>query len=318
MSLYFEASGFLTSIQDGGRYGYQDIGVSPSGPMDKRAFQTANILAGNSKDESAFEFTYMGPVILFESDNVIAITGADMSPTLDSVEIPMYQAVSVRRGQKLRFGMLKNGLRSYLAVSGGLDVPEVMGSRSTLIRNHIGGYNGRAIQKDDRILLRSPVAEIGKMNKRRLPPGNTDYESIELRVIRGPQDDRFTDAGIKTFFNGEYSVTNEADRMGCRLDGAVIEHKSDANIISDGIAEGSVQVPGNGLPIVMLADRQSTGGYTKIATVITVDLPKMAQVKPGNKIRFIEIDIKTAQKLYVKEQKKIRKLESKWKNRKSV
>ena len=113
----------------------------------------------------------------------------------------------------------------------------------------------------------------------------------------------------------EYSVTNEFDRMGCRLDGAVIEHKGDANIISDGIAEGSIQVPGNGLPIVMLADRQSTGGYTKIATVISVDLPKMAQVKPGDKIRFIETDIKTAQRLYVKDRKKIRRLESKWKGR---
>ena len=312
MSLYFETGGFLTSIQDGGRFGYQDIGVSPSGPMDKKAFNIANLLVGNPKDESAFELTYMGPVILFESDNVIAITGADMSPTLDGVEVPLYQAVSIRQGQRLRFAQLKSGLRSYIAVSGGLDVPKVMGSRSTLIRNHIGGYKGRTIQKDDRVPLRSPRAELRHMGKRKLPSENSDYESIVLRVIRGPQDKRFSDAGIKTFFSEEYSVSHEFDRMGCRLEGAVIEHKGDANIISDGIAEGSVQVPGNGLPIIMLADRQSTGGYTKIATVISVDLSKMAQVKPGSKIRFKETDIRTAQRLYVKELKKMRALESKW------
>ena len=201
MSLYFEASGFLTSIQDGGRFGYQDIGVSPSGPMDRKAFNLGNILVGNSGDEGAFEITYMGPVILFESDNIIAITGADMSPSLDGDEIPMYQALAVKKGQKLRFGQLKKGLRSYLAVSGGLDIPEIMGSRSTLIRNHIGGYKGRAIQKGDRIPLRSPISGIGKMKKRKFPLRKTNYESIELRVIRGPQYDRFTNAGIETFFS---------------------------------------------------------------------------------------------------------------------
>ncbi|NBK22800.1 MAG: biotin-dependent carboxyltransferase [Spirochaetia bacterium] len=312
MTLHFETSGFLTNIQDGGRFGYQDIGISPSGPMDRHSFNLANILVGNPMDEAALEITFTGPDIKFDCDNVIAITGADMSPTLEGEIFPMYEAMPVKAGQTLRFGRLNAGLRSYLAVSGGLDVPIVMGSRSTLIRNQIGGYEGRAIRKGDVIGLRSPHGTVKHINRRvileRLDCSNT----IEVRVIRGPQDDRFTQNGLETFFKSEYKVTNEFDRMGCRLEGPKISHVADANIISDGIVTGSIQVPGTGFPIVMLADRQSTGGYTKIATVISEDLPKMGQAKPGNVIRFIETDVATAQKLYIKERKYMERLQRKW------
>lgn len=312
MNLQVVESGFLSSVQDGGRFGYQDIGISPAGPMDRRSFNLANILVGNSMDEAALEITFTGPVIIFDCDNVIAITGADMSPTVDAEPLPMYEAILVRAGQTLRFGRLASGLRSYLAVSGGFDIPLVMGSRSTLLRNHIGGYEGRELRKGDVIRLRSPKSTLNHMNRRVILERVIDADVINLRVIRGPQDSRFTERGLKTFFTGTYVVTNEQDRMGCRLAGPKIEHVVDANIISDGIVAGSIQVPGNNLPIVMLADRQSIGGYTKIATVISVDLPKMGQVKPGDKIRFIETNVAKAQRLYLKEWKMLKRLEKKW------
>lgn len=318
MNLHFESGGFLTSIQDGGRFGYQDIGISPAGPMDRRAFNLANILVGNSMDEAAFEITFSGPTISFGCDNIIAITGAEMTPYLDGEPCPMYEAVAVKAGQTLRFGKLESGMRSYLAVSGGLDVPLVMGSRSTLIRNQIGGFEGRAIRKEDKIPLRSPKASLKHMNRRVVLERILFADTLEVRVIRGPQDSRFTEQGFRTFFSGLYTVSNEQDRMGCRLDGPKIEHVLDANIISDGIVTGSIQVSGNGLPIIMLSDRQSTGGYTKIATVISVDLPILGQAKPGNRIRFIEIDIVKAQKLYIKEQKWLKRLEAKWRTEKEA
>src|SRR5699024_10031596 len=201
--------------------------------------------------------TFIGPVLRFTQDNMIAITGGDLASMLDGRPFPMYQAVLVKEGQKLSFGGMRNGCRGYIAFAGGLDVPLVMGSKSTLLRNNLGGIEGRKLQQGDEIGFISPKTELPNMEKRRVPVEVYPDKEIVLRVVLGPQDDEFTEAGIRSFFWHSGVLTNEFDRMGCRIEREPIEHKGDGNINTDGISLGSIQVPANGKPIIMLADRQS-------------------------------------------------------------
>lgn len=311
MGIKVENGGILTTVQDEGRYGYQAYGVSTSGAMDGHSFHIANLLVGNDKSEAVLETTLMGPVLEFTEDNVIAITGADMDPKLDGTSIPSYTAVAVRAGQKLSFGMARNGFRGYIAFAGGLDIPEVMGSKSTLLRNHLGGLDGRKLEKGDEIDFVAARAVLPDMDKRRVPREIYPDKEVVLRVVLGPQDDEFTEKGIKDFFWYKGVITQESDRMGCRIDRDPIEMRGDGNINTDGISLGSIQVPGNGKPIIMLSDRQSTGGYPKIGTVISVDIAKIAQSRPGQNVRFINVSLKLAQELYIRELAFIEKLDAK-------
>lgn len=310
MGIMFKKGGMLTTVQDEGRFGFQQYGVSPAGPMDTRAFHIANLLAGNQLSESALEITAMGPEIYFEAANVIAITGADLIPCINGEEVANYQALSVKEGDVLAFRGMRSGVRAYIAFAGGLDVPVVMGSKSTLIRNCLGGVKGRAVKAEDRIGFSAPQTSLPRMEQRKMIPAPTQTAGREilLRVIPGPQEDHFTTAGYRQFFWHGAVISQEFDRMGCRLICDPIEHQGDGNIITDGIAFGAIQVPPNGQPIIMLADRQSTGGYPKIGTVASVDLPLLAQALPGYKIRFIEIRVDTAQLLYVKELNQMQQL----------
>lgn len=312
MGIFFETGGMLTTVQDEGRFGYQQFGVSPAGPMDYKSFYLANILVGNKKEEGALEITFLGPQILFEEANIIAITGGDLTPRINGQDIAMYEAVLVEQGDVLSFGGMRNGCRGYIAFAGGLQIDLVMGSKSTLVRNNMGGVKGRAIQKGDRMGFTKAIGSLPHMEYRKINQAIFPTGEIVLRVVRGPQDDCFSKESFKKFFWYEATISNEFDRMGCRLECEPITHLGDGNIITDGIAFGSIQVPPNGKPIIMLADRQSTGGYTKIATVITVDLPKLAQTMPGYHIRFVEVSIKTAQDLYLREMKEIEMLEKQW------
>ncbi len=287
--------GLLTTVQDGGRIGYQAFGVSASGVMDPRAMNIANILVGNDDNEAVLECTMMGPQIRFDVSNVIAVTGGDLGASVDGQPIPTYRAVKVQAGQTLRFTGLRGGCRAFIAFAGGLDIPLVMGSRSTYMKAKIGGLEGRKLQKDDVIGFRDPKETIHNFDIRGFTPEFVPRKEYTLRVILGPQDDMFTEEGVKTFLTETYTVTPEFDRMGCRLDGPVIQHKESGDIISDGIAFGAVQVPSAGKPIIMLADRQTTGGYTKIANVITADFRLLAQMKAGDKVRFEKTSIAAAQ-----------------------
>jgi antagonist of KipI len=291
--------GLFTLVEDSGRYGYQQYGVPVSGVMDTFSHRISNILVGNDESEAVLEVTMMGPHIEFSSQTVIAVTGGNLSPELNGVAIPMWESVLVQKGDRLTFRGLKSGCRSYIAFSGGINVPRVMESKSTYTRGNIGGYEGRALKSGDVLEIGPPAESLPKLSGRKVPrefipvyPG-----TIELRVTMGPQDDHFTPEGIQTFLSGTYDVTNEFDRMGYRLAGEKITHVKGGDIISDGIAMGAVQVPGHGQPIIMLADRQTTGGYTKIANVIWADLPKIAQAKPGDKIRFSKVSVLKAQQL---------------------
>lgn len=290
--------GMYTTIQDLGRYNYQKSGMPVAGAMDLFSLMAANMLVGNRDDEACFEATLMGPELEFDSDAVIAVTGGNLSPKVNGRDIDMWSRIKVYKGDVLSFGPIKDGCRSYIAVSGGIDVPIVMGSKSTYVRGKIGGVEGRILKAGDYVKTghadNVPSGAV-KLPQELIP---TYSSNTTVRVVLGPQDDYFTEEGIKTFLGSEYQVTNEADRMGYRLSGPKIAHKGGADIISDGITMGSVQVPGHGSPIVMMADRQTTGGYTKIATVITPDINYIGQLKPGDKIRFKSITIKEAQEIY--------------------
>ena len=228
-------------------------------------------------------------------DVTIAITGGDLGATLDGQSIDTYRAVPVNAGQTLRFTMLRTGCRAFVAFAGGLDIPVVMGSRSTDMKAKIGGYQGRKLQKDDVIAFRAPKTDLKNLGVRHISPEFVPRAEYKLRVVLGPQDDAFTELGIMTFLSSVYTLTPEFDRMGCRLDGEPIEHIKDGNIISDGIAFGAIQVPSAGKPIIMLADRQTTGGYTKIANVISADFRILAQLKMGDRVRFEKVSITDAQ-----------------------
>ena len=288
MSITILNPGMLTSVQDLGRIGYQQFGVSVSGVMDPRSASIANILVGNDEGEAVLECTMMGPHIRFDAPNIIAITGGDLGATLDGQRIDTYRAIPVNAGQTLRFTMLRTGCRAFVAFAGGLDIPVVMGSRSTNMKAKIGGYQGRKLQKDDVIGFRAPKTDLKNLGLRHTSPEFMPRAEYKLRIVLGPQDDAFTERGITTFLSSVYTLTPEFDRMGCRLDGELIEHVKSGDIISDGIAFA-------GKPIIMLADRQTTGGYAKIANVISADFRILAQLKAGDKVRFEKVSIAAAQ-----------------------
>jgi len=302
--------GPLTTIQDLGRSGYQQYGVPVAGAMDTFAFRVGNLLAGNNENTAALEITLMGLRVRVLADAVVAVTGGDLTPKLNNSPLPMWQPINVKAGDIIAFGWAKPGCRAYLAFAGGIDVPAVMGSRSTYVKSGIGGFKGRALVAGDR--LESVKTTIRKTEHKLPAEFIPSYEkSNTIRVIMGPQDDCFTEEGIKTFLSSEYTVSNEADRTGYRLSGPVIKHMASAEIISDGIPAGAVQVPGSGLPIVLLADRQTTGGYPKIACVVTTDTAKLAQAKPGDRVKFESISLDKAHSLLEEYEKKLASIKEK-------
>ena len=308
MGIRILKGGMLTTVQDLGRTGYQSQGFSVAGVMDVRSFKIANLLLDNPENEAVLEFTLIGPTLEFTSATIIAITGGDFQPMINEEPAPMYTAIYVNKGDILKFGSAKTGSRGYIAFSSYLDIPVVMGSRCTNLKSKIGGFKGRKLQAGDYIGFRIKRRYLRFFLSRKLEPEKFDEDAVKVRVVMGPQESKFSKQGIETFLSSEYTVTSEFDRMGCRLDGAYIAPKESSDIISDGIAFGSIQVPAHGKPIILLADRQTTGGYAKIATVASVDIPKVVQRKTDHKIRFEAITVQEAQKLYLKEQKELDKM----------
>lgn len=303
-------AGMLTTVQDLGRTGYQSQGFSVAGIMDVRSFKIANLLLDNPENEAVLEFTLIGPTLQFTSETIIAITGGDFTPTINGEPVPMYEAVYVNRGDILKFGSARTGSRGYIAFSSYLDIPVVMGSRCTNLKSKIGGFKGRKLKDEDYIGFRMKRRYLPYFLSRKLRADDFSAESETLRVVLGPQDEMFSKQGIDTFLSQEYTVTSDFDRMGCRLEGPFIAAKNTTDMISDGIAYGSVQVPSHGKPIILLSDRQTTGGYPKIATVASVDIPKLVQRKTDHKIRFTAISVQEAQKLYRDEEKAYEKMRS--------
>ncbi len=307
-SLKILDAGLLTTVQDLGRYGYQRYGVSQSGVMDIFSSRVANELVGNLKDDALLEMTLKGVSIKFSQEMGIAITGAKCDAYINDQKIELWRSYKVFCGDILKIGFIKEGVRSYLSFSGGIDVPLIMGSRSTNLKANIGGFEGRKLKVGDELKVFSKEIKILKKLKEEITPKYG--KEMDIGVIIGQQHNYFTETGKKIFFESEYTIKSESDRMGIRVSGNRVEHIGSADIISDGITFGAIQIPGNGQPIIMMADRQTTGGYTKIGNVISTDLSKMAQGIPGCKLKFMKIELEEAVNKIKEEEKIINSLDS--------
>lgn len=288
--------GFFTTVQDSGRIGYQKYGIPEGGVMDMFSYRIANILVDNEEDEAVLEITMIGPNVEFLDSMTISITGGNLSPCINNEEVNMWESININKGDILSFNKLKSGCRAYIAFNGSINVNKFLNSRSTLTRSKWNSVLGSCLKsKDVLTILNSGTQE----NKKIIPKQYIMYYVNEtnkhnVRVIIGPQYDHFTEGGIASFLNEEYIVTDKSDRMGVRLQGHIINHIHNGDIISEGITLGSIQVTNDGQPVIMMVDRQTTGGYAKIANVVSVDLYKIAQAKPGDKISFEAITLKQA------------------------
>lgn len=289
--------GPFATIQDRGRYGYRSMGVPLSGAMDLQALRIGNLLAGDEDGAAGVEITMGGFKAEFGCSVRFALTGAAREAHLNGNPVSCWQAYHAKSGDILNVTSSGPGLRTYFSVDGGIDVPPVMRSRSTYTRGGFGGIEGRALRPGDLLQLGESV---GNTCRDAVPPVLIPRYSSEpvLRVVPGPQDERVSAKGRYTFFSSRYEVTPRADRMGIALSGPPLELPRGADIISDGVCPGAVQVHGNGQPTILVADAQTTGGYVKIATVVSTDLPLVAQLVPGDNVRFEEISLWQARELY--------------------
>ncbi len=281
-SLVVESCGPRTSIQDFGRYGWQRFGVGPAGAMDRVALATANVLVGNGPGAAGVEFALAGGRFRVVNGPIrIAVAGAELR--IDGSSIPEFNSRTIEPDSVIDVLSARSGLYSYLTVAGGLNLTPELGSLSLHVRAGIGGVAGRPLAIGDRLQLKLALPTGTDLAAAR----GIDGDEGPIRVLLGPQDDHFSESGLRTFLTSTYTITPQADRMGLRLSGPAIEHSwKGYNIVSDGIVTGSIQVPGTGEPIVLLADRQTTGGYPKIATVISADLGRLAQLQPGATVTF--------------------------------
>jgi antagonist of KipI len=306
--------GLQTTVQDLGRTTHQREGVPVSGAMDRIALRIANLLVGNDEGAAALEASLIGPAVTFERDSVIALTGANLEATVDDTEVPAWHPVWVRRGTTLRFGRARTGCRAYVAIGGGIDVPMVFGSRSTYLRAKFGGHEGRALKSGDVLGLgaMSPQADrmaeiLGSPDRRfvvarwsiaiALRPQYTD--DVVVRMIAGAHLDLLSDAAREALLGSTFRVSSNSDRMGYRLEGTELSLRQPIELLSEGVAFGTVQLPPGGAPIVLMADAQTTGGYPRIGELASVDLPLVAQLKPGDRLRIRLISLDDAQAMYL-------------------
>jgi biotin-dependent carboxylase-like uncharacterized protein len=292
------APGPLTTVQDLGRFGYGSYGVAVGGALDPFALRVGNLLVGNAEGDAGLEMTFAGLKAKALSDIVVAVTGADLQPSVNGLALDPWQAHRLRKGDTLSFRTALAGCRGYLALGGGMDVPMVLGSRSTNLSARFGGLSGRALRSGDVIFLnphpQEPDPEGRVFGRSWIPVYGRAWD---IRVIPGPQDDHFPESELDRFFQSEYQVTPQSDRTGIRLAGPALQTKAGLpdSIISEGIVPGSVQVPGDGRPIILL-NETVTGGYRKIVTVISADLPSLGQVRPGDAVRFQSVSLDEARK----------------------
>lgn len=316
--------GLQVTIQDTGRFGYQRYGVIVNGVMDQLAHRIGNILVGNLGDEASLEMTMKGPEIEFEEDALISLTGGDLSATLNGQSVKRWRPIYVKAGTILKYGGCTSGCRGYLTVAGGIDVPVIMGSRSTYLRAEFGGFEGRALKSGDQL----KIGELSDQSKEIFDQlANTDQPFVEsdwfsasdwgsenteqhvIRFIPGREWSEFTDESQHLFTETEFQLTPQSDRMGFRFKGERLERSEQIEMISEAVTFGTVQVPSEGNPIILLADRQTAGGYPKIAQIASVDFSKVAQLKPGEKVRFKQITHQEAEQLLLEQEQNIQQLE---------
>ncbi len=277
--------GMLTTVQDLGRHGFQRYGVSVCGAMDFFSHRVANRLVGNDENAATLECTILGPTLRVLRSTWIALTGADLSPRLNGRPIDLWRPLRVEEGGELSFGSCRRGCRTYISILGGLDVSPVLGSRSTHTRTRLGGLEGRPLKRGDVLHAYQSDSQV------REATFHSDWteeilSSRVLHFLQGPQFDAFTKGSKKAFLSGQYRVSADSDRMGLRLEGQKLSHRDSADIVSDSVPFGTIQVPADGQPIVLAADRQTTGGYPRIGVLCTADFPVLAQLKPGDQVSF--------------------------------
>ena len=293
--------GLHSTFQDAGRTGYRDIGVPCSGPLDRVSLRLANELVGNRADTPVLEMLIGGPTVEVWAESArIALTGCHASVEIITAagrrrQVPAGQSTRLHHGDTFQIGALGDSLSGYLAIEGGVAMPRVLGSASTYVRGGFGGHHGRRLQARDVLPLR--LASVSVEGDSRLSTPQDLGTQQTIRVVPGPQQDHFTEAALETLLSAEYAVSQQSDRMGFRLDGPLLSHSGDYNIVSDGIVSGAIQVPGSGQPIILMVDNQTTGGYPKIATVISADMPVVGRRKPGHRLRFQAVEVAQAEEL---------------------
>ncbi len=326
MALNILKPGLLTTIQDLGRYRYQDLGVNVGGAMDTFALRLANLLIGNKETEAGLEMTMAGGSFSFDQDCLIAICGGDFRPTIDGGRVSMWRPIYIKKGTVLNFSYAKKGIRAYMAVSGGFNVSEIMGSKSTHIKAQFGGFEGRPLQKGDCVPLgpfsKTQVSLMAFLEHRLKSPffseANwsirpsvlpTQTSESELRVMIHSDAHLFKQQSLNAFFHDSFTITSQSDRMGYRLKGNPLDYKTEQSILSEPIQMGAIQVPPDGQPIILMADRQTTGGYPIIGHVIQADLPLLAQSKPGDTLCFKTTTIEAAQEALIEREQSFRLIE---------
>ena len=301
--LYVVEPGFQTTVQDLGRPGLGDQGISPAGAMDPLALRLGNLVVGNPPEAAGLELTLVGPTVRFAAEAVIALAGAPFEAALQpggraqhAVKLPWWEAVRIQAGDTLTLGPATVGSRAYLCVAGGLDTPRLHGSQATHLLAGLGGVEGRALRAGDQLKLGEPSQSLHQLVGRRLKRAvwPTYSNEVTVRGVLGPQADRFTEAAIADFLGQPYSVQTDSNRMGVRLSGPPLAHTQGADLLSEGIALGAVQVPASGQPIILMVERQTTGGYTKIATLISADTGLIGQARPGTRVRFQAVTVDEA------------------------
>ncbi len=302
--------GLHTTVQDLGRVGYQNIGVPVSGALDGFGLRLANALVGNQQGRAALEILVSGPILEIAADTArLALVGTGASLGIRGENprvVAAGQSATVQRGGTVQIVLGRQSGCCYLAVEGGIAVPKVLGSASTYVRAALGGLNGRALQRDDVIPL--AVGCASERNELRAPALPSEPPDQPIRIVLGPQQTYFRKETLATLLDAEFRVSKDADRMGMRLDGPPLRHRRGWDIVSDAIATGSIQVPGSGQPIVLLADHQTTGGYPKIATVISADLPRLGRCRPGDPLRFASVELEAAEEMCREAEREFAKL----------
>ena len=309
MNAVVTRAGFLTSVQDLGRTGLRQFGVSTSGALDSFALRVANLLVGNDEGAAGIEITLGGLQLRFEDERIVAWCGGEFDVQIGSRALPAGHVAYLQRGDELKFGLAQIGCRCWLAISGGIDVPVVLGSRSTDLRANFGGLEGRTLRDGDQLSLgkfrQSETAAAAGISSWTAPHDWASPASRHpsLRFIRGVDWNRFNDVTIQRFTQHEFTVSPDSDRMGVRFDGSELKREDETDLISEAVAPGTIQVPPIGKPILLLGDCQTIGGYPKIAHVITVDLGVAAQLRAGDGVRFFEVSLQDAHRLLMERER---------------
>jgi antagonist of KipI len=297
MSIVVKDPGFATTVQDIGRYGYSHLGISPTGAADSLSFRIANLLVGNEENTPALEMTLTGATLQFEKPATIAIAGAECGIEIGGTPAKSSEPVPVTGGCLVECSRITRGARAYLAVQGGIDVPLVMGSASTSLSAKFGGYEGRRLRKGDLLRVRDSRGLLPRAFKSATPFISQIEGETTLRVTRGPQQDWFDADAYASFFSSPYAVSDDCGRTGLRLKGDPIRPKYTAQLLTDGVPLGAIQVPPDGQPIILFVDQQTTGGYPKIANTIAADMHLVGQLRARDPVRFLEVSIEEAVEL---------------------